>query len=73
MTEPLRLLAIESATDWLSIAFFEGDACVLERSAPDTRRHAAALMPSVRTCIARDPQSDAARMPAKGEDTVTSR
>ena len=42
-----RLLAIESATDWLSIALFEGDDPVLLREADGKRRHAAELMPMI--------------------------
>lgn len=47
MTASTRLLAIESATDWLSIALCDGPDCVLERSATETRQHASALMPMI--------------------------
>jgi tRNA threonylcarbamoyladenosine biosynthesis protein TsaB len=47
-----RLLAIESATDWLSIAFFEAGALQLGRRADGTRQHAAALMPMVAAGLA---------------------
>ncbi len=47
-----RLLAIESATDWLSIAFFEDDRAVLVRRADGTRQHAAALMPMIAAGLA---------------------
>jgi len=42
-----RLLAIESATDWLSIALLEGDEVVLLCEAEGTRQHASSLMPLV--------------------------
>ena len=41
------VLAIESATDWLSVALLEGD-CVVELQRSDSiRQHAAALMPMI--------------------------
>ncbi len=43
----LRLLAIESATDWLSIAFLEGDDVVLLCEAEGIRQHASTLMPLI--------------------------
>lgn len=45
---PRRLLAIESATDWLSIALAEGDDVVLLREAERARQHSSALLPLVR-------------------------
>jgi tRNA threonylcarbamoyladenosine biosynthesis protein TsaB len=47
-----RLLAIESATDWLSIALFEDGAPRLVRRADGTRQHAAALMPMIAAGLA---------------------
>jgi tRNA threonylcarbamoyladenosine biosynthesis protein TsaB len=42
-----RLLAIESATDWLSIALLEDDEVVLFREGENTRQHASELMPLI--------------------------
>ena len=42
-----RILAIESATDWLSIALLEDDQVVLCREASETRQHASELMPLI--------------------------
>ena len=42
---PRRLLALESATDWLSIALAEDDDVVLLREAERTRQHSAELLP----------------------------
>jgi tRNA threonylcarbamoyladenosine biosynthesis protein TsaB len=47
-----RLLAIESATDWLSIALLEDDAIVLSRESSETRQHASALMPLIQAGLA---------------------
>lgn len=47
-----RLLAIESATDWLSIALLEDDAVVLSRESSETRQHASALMPLIQAALA---------------------
>jgi len=44
---PQRLLAIESATDSLSVAFLEGDEVVLLCEGQGRRQHAAELMPLV--------------------------
>lgn len=49
---PRRLLALESATDWLSIALAEDDDVVLLREAERTRQHSAALLPLVRAALA---------------------
>lgn len=46
-----RLLALESATDWLSIALVEADRVVLLREADGTRQHAAQLMPLVESAL----------------------
>ncbi|MCP4906719.1 MAG: tRNA (adenosine(37)-N6)-threonylcarbamoyltransferase complex dimerization subunit type 1 TsaB [bacterium] len=40
-------MAIESATDWLSIALLDGDEVVLMLQAEGTRQHASALMPLI--------------------------
>ena len=42
-----RLLAIESATDWLSVSLHEGGRVVDLREAEGTRQHASALMPLI--------------------------
>jgi len=42
-----RLLAIESATDWLSVSLHEGERVVDLREAEGTRQHASALMPLI--------------------------
>ncbi|MEM9176364.1 MAG: tRNA (adenosine(37)-N6)-threonylcarbamoyltransferase complex dimerization subunit type 1 TsaB [Myxococcota bacterium] len=47
-----RLLALESATDWLSIALAEDDGVVLWREAERTRQHSAALLPLVQSALA---------------------
>lgn len=47
-----RLLAIESATDWLGLALFEDGTCVAERVADGTRQHASELMPMVASALA---------------------
>jgi tRNA threonylcarbamoyladenosine biosynthesis protein TsaB len=44
-----RLLAIESATDWLSIALLDGEDVVLLREAEGTRKHASSLLPLIDT------------------------
>lgn len=49
---PRRLLAIESATDWLSIALAEDDDVVLLRAAEQARQHSAVLLPLVRAGLA---------------------
>ena len=41
------LLAIESATDWLSVALLEGEVCVASRASEETRQHATALLPTL--------------------------
>jgi tRNA threonylcarbamoyladenosine biosynthesis protein TsaB len=41
------LLAIESATDWLSVALLEGDRVVELRRSDSIRQHAAALLPMI--------------------------
>ncbi len=46
-----RILALESATDWLSIALLEGDRVVRLDEATGTRRHASALMPLVANAL----------------------
>lgn len=51
-TMPGRILSIESATDWLSIALLEGEQVVCLRVAEGTRRHAAALLPLVEAGLA---------------------
>lgn len=47
-----RLLAIESATDWLSVALLEGAEVVRLERASGTRQHAAALLPHVQSILA---------------------
>jgi tRNA threonylcarbamoyladenosine biosynthesis protein TsaB len=47
-----RLLAIESATDWLSVSLHEGDRVVQLREAEGTRQHASALMPLIAETLA---------------------
>lgn len=47
-----RLLALESATDWLSVAFFDGAELVGLFEADGRRRHAAATMPLVERGLA---------------------
>lgn len=42
-----RVLAIESATDWLSVAWLEGERVVAERESEVRMQHAAALLPTV--------------------------
>ncbi|MCR9093403.1 MAG: tRNA (adenosine(37)-N6)-threonylcarbamoyltransferase complex dimerization subunit type 1 TsaB [bacterium] len=49
---PRRLLALESATDWLSIALAEDDDVVCVQEAARTRRHSAELLPLVRAALA---------------------
>jgi tRNA threonylcarbamoyladenosine biosynthesis protein TsaB len=49
---PRRLLALESATDWLSIALAEDDDVVLLRAAEQARQHSAVLLPLVRAALA---------------------
>ncbi len=47
-----RLLALESATDWLSIALADDDDVVLVREAEHARQHSAALLPLIRSALA---------------------
>jgi len=47
-----KVLAIESATDWLSIALLEDEKIVLLRESSETRQHASALMPLVHEGLA---------------------
>jgi len=48
-----KILAIESATDWLSIALLEDDEVVLLSESSETRQHASALMPLVHAGLAK--------------------
>lgn len=41
---PRRLLALESATDWISVALFDGDRIAVLREHPGARQHSAALV-----------------------------
>lgn len=41
------LLAIESATDWLSVALLEGERLIDLRRSPEPRQHATALLPTI--------------------------
>ena len=41
------LLAIESSTDWLSVALLRGDDVVVLRESEDSRQHASALLPMI--------------------------
>lgn len=49
---PRRLLALESATDWLSIALAEDDDVVLLSEAERTRQHSAELLPLLQVALA---------------------
>jgi len=44
---PRLLLAIESATDWLSVALLEGERLVGLRRSEEPRQHASALLPTI--------------------------
>ncbi|MAG32673.1 MAG: tRNA (adenosine(37)-N6)-threonylcarbamoyltransferase complex dimerization subunit type 1 TsaB [Deltaproteobacteria bacterium] len=44
---PRKLLAIESATDWLSVALLEGEESVCLHQVGGSRQHAAALLPAI--------------------------
>jgi len=42
-----RILAIESATDWLSVAFLEGEDVIAQQRSNARMQHAAALLPAI--------------------------
>lgn len=46
-TDERKVLAIESATDWLSVALLEGDDVLGERRSDSRMQHAAALLPAI--------------------------
>ena len=48
----LKILAIESATDWLSVALLEGESVVALKSPEATRQHAGTLLPTVDALLA---------------------
>ncbi len=43
----LKILAIESATDWLSVALMEGETVVALKAPEATRQHAGTLLPTI--------------------------
>jgi tRNA threonylcarbamoyladenosine biosynthesis protein TsaB len=59
------LLAIESATDWLSVALLEGERVLVERRSDETRQHASALLPTVEAAL-RDAGIELDRVDALG-------
>ena len=48
-----NLLAIESSTDWLSVALLRGEDILELEEHPDSRQHASALLPAIDTILAR--------------------
>ena len=51
-TTGARILAIESATDWLSVAVLEGDRTIAEFAAAERMQHASAILPAVDLVLA---------------------
>lgn len=48
---PRLLLAIESATDWLSVALLEGERLLELRRSDEPRQHASALLPTIEALL----------------------
>lgn len=48
----LKVLAIESATDWLSVALLEGETVVALKAPNATRQHAGTLLPTIHALLA---------------------